>query len=173
METRYLLAWSVPDHVLIPVEQFRKRLFAETGCISLRALEPFIPIGYIHEPFTSQDLPKDIEKPNPITWDILDVQEQTLMLTSKTPFTLSDSHIGFSTSVEQDPIPAIPGIFLGSEDICRHFDDNPGLFEDMQGSFEDAVFTLSHIIMIKLTFFSPETWWENVFYSTVKLKSLR
>lgn len=173
METRYLLAWAVPDHVLIPLEQLRKNLFSETGCISLRALEPFVPIGYIPEPVTKQDLPQDIAKPNPIIWDIFDVQEGALFLLSKSPYTLSDSHLGFSADTVQVPIPAVPGIFIGSGDISDYIAAKPSLLKELNHRFGHAEFTLSQIVLLKLTFDTYNVWWEHVSFSIIKLKSLK
>ena len=169
METSYLLAWSVPDHAAAPVEQLRSQLFSQTGCISLRALEPIIPIGYVPEPMHQDDLPHDIPRSPKAVWDSLEIKGGALFAVSRHPVTLSDSYLGFSVDGEF-PIPPFPGIYIGGSDICEYLQNHPELLEQHAVK---AAFIPTRIIQIELTYEVQRTWWKDCLYTVTKLKSLR
>ncbi len=172
METTNLLAWAVPDHVSGPVEELRIKLFQQTGCISLRALDVLIPIGYVPEPLTKQELPHDIPKPGRITWNSVTIADGSLFITSSEPFTLSDSHLRFSVS-GPSPIPPLPGIFLGSGDLTIYLESYPELKDSIPGMIGELCFTPAHIVQICISYPCLEEWWKDFTFSVTKLKSLK
>ncbi len=170
MKTRYLLAWDVAEHAAVKIEEFRMKLFAATGCISLRALEPIIPIGYVPEPVTKQDLPDDIPKPDSAAWNTFITHEDCFFLSSPAPASLSDSHLHVSVSGPA-PVPVFPGIFIGAKDFIAFSENCRELLqENIQ---ESLTFTPAKMLLVSITFEDEQQWWNDFSYTSQKLKTLR
>ena len=171
MERSILLSWVIPEHASIDIEHTRKQLFSHTGCISLRSLEPMIPIGYIPERIGRDDFPDDIPKPDPIILDTMTIHEHTLFLTGVDTVHLSDTQIHYSVSGEY-PIPPFFGIFLGSGDVCSYLEAHRPYFDQVKKSLKVKI-APAHIQQVQLYYWDPQSWWNDISYTAEKIKSLQ
>ncbi len=170
MGIRYYLAWEVPDHISVPIESLRTTLFRRTGCISLRALFPLVPITCTDGELSSCDLSVPPESAQPAHWNGLTVDASGLFIPCLTPKDMPEVSVPASHA-DACHLPC-SGIFLGSQDCAGlQISELQELF--IQAFPKGISFTPKKIIMLSMTYADSGPWWSSLTFTWEIIKSIR